>query len=921
LYIYMAGSPCRVSGPVSAYSSASPCEYVAASALSQERRAAMGLTPTHSGYNRTAHAGGMCAQGRSLSHNQSFPLAAVTQQMKARMLDSPSVAVRARGLGLGGQEHNFSLLDKTQRGLRGYRLMQNPNKAWAVISRNGGEVLVSNSLLSTLLGYKEQELRGRSIWELMRKRRRDCAPLTMDQMDLSLSSGESVAVSGRVVSLETKGGSLLPVALTVTDLKDSSRQLLTLEPVAQTSGTITLDPFNKVSHMDEGARTIFQAGTECEVHDLPVGRLLPDLSLPDDSAGSCVSLVSTQARTLDSDSSFPASCRLVRGEAGDCELTLWVYSCLSGLLLLSGAGSITEADPTFCSLVLGYHQGVQGLSIEQVLPGFYEEFQLQGEQEQELREQEDGLGEGEQSLCGQLQAVSLGSPVKRPSSLAVTPVKVSQSRPLHLTSTPAAQRVERESCVGAEAQGNQGMPEGCFYGLARHVSGAELAVLYQVKKVLLEDGEMLFTVWVTRDSEDAVAHTWLTLGTTSVEQETQELDGEQEEEFERQYCSLQQVGQGAFGSVWLGYRRQDRLLVVTKFITRERVAQGSWVEDKERGWKIPLEASLLLSLSHENIVSVLDVLEGRDTVQLVMAKHGDMDLFEFIERQPLMEEGLGSLLLRQVVQAVAFLHSRGILHRDIKDENVILDYNFHCKLIDFGSATYFSPGEEFSTFYGTLEYCAPEVLSGKQYLGPPAEVWALGVLAYIIMFGENPFYSPLDTLRGELHPPSSPELSAACWAMLHSCLSMKPGERAELETLPNIEWLTMEVSTGDYSMQDIIATTEEERRPTTHYRHSEAPTPSRQRGRQLYNYSQDGSLEEGRDLETSSTKPDYEYLETSESKDYSNLIRSADLEESVDYSLDRIGDVSVSSVEYSNLLTSQQLEELELAASGLEAES
>ena len=61
-----------------------------------------------------------------------------------------------------------------------------------------------------------------------------------------------------------------------------------------------------------------------------------------------------------------------------------------------------------------------------------------------------------------------------------------------------------------------------------------------------------------------------------------------------------------------------------------------------------------------------------------------------------------------------YLHSLNILHRDIKDENIILNQHFHIKLIDFGSATFMEEGKLFGTFCGTMEYCSPEVLSGNK---------------------------------------------------------------------------------------------------------------------------------------------------------------------------------------------------------------
>lgn len=72
------------------------------------------------------------------------------------------------------------------------------------------------------------------------------------------------------------------------------------------------------------------------------------------------------------------------------------------------------------------------------------------------------------------------------------------------------------------------------------------------------------------------------------------------------------------------------------------------------------------------------------------------------------------ILFLQVAEAIAFLHGLSILHRDIKDENIILNEHFQIKLIDFGSASFLRKGKLFSTFCGTIEYCSPEVLQGNK---------------------------------------------------------------------------------------------------------------------------------------------------------------------------------------------------------------
>nr|XP_019012638.1 CAMK/CAMKL/PASK protein kinase [Kwoniella pini CBS 10737]OCF51419.1 CAMK/CAMKL/PASK protein kinase [Kwoniella pini CBS 10737] len=154
---------------------------------------------------------------------------------------------------------------------------------------------------------------------------------------------------------------------------------------------------------------------------------------------------------------------------------------------------------------------------------------------------------------------------------------------------------------------------------------------------------------------------------------------------------------------------------------------------------------------HPNIGKLLDFFEDREFYYLVMPRFGTgLDLFDRVESSPTgLEPFEIRSLLGQLCDAVRFLHANGIVHRDIKDENVILDGKGRCQLIDFGSAAHWRPGKRWDTFSGTLHYASPEILRGEMYGGKEQDIWALGVVGYVLLVGETPFSElPDEVLEG-----------------------------------------------------------------------------------------------------------------------------------------------------------------------------
>ncbi|CAK7235227.1 serine/threonine protein kinase [Sporothrix curviconia] len=225
------------------------------------------------------------------------------------------------------------------------------------------------------------------------------------------------------------------------------------------------------------------------------------------------------------------------------------------------------------------------------------------------------------------------------------------------------------------------------------------------------------------------------------------------------FAILEDMGQGAYGQVKLAKEKATGRRVVIKYVTKKRILVDTWTRDRRLG-TVPLEIHVLDylrrdGLRHPNIVEMEDFFEDDINYYIEMKPHGlpGMDLFDYIELRTNMDESECRNIFVQVAQAVHHLHTKAlVVHRDIKDENIILDGEGNIKLIDFGSAAYIKSGP-FDVFVGTIDYAAPEVLGGKPYKGKEQDVWALGILLYTIIYKENPFYSIDEIMDRDLRIP------------------------------------------------------------------------------------------------------------------------------------------------------------------------
>ncbi|PNY29170.1 Serine/threonine-protein kinase KIN4 [Tolypocladium capitatum] len=293
------------------------------------------------------------------------------------------------------------------------------------------------------------------------------------------------------------------------------------------------------------------------------------------------------------------------------------------------------------------------------------------------------------------------------------------------------------------------------------------------------------------------------------------------------------IGEGEFGKVKLGWKQDSSVQVAIKLIKRDSVGSNP-----SRLGKIRREVTILRGVQHPNIVRLIDMIETDRYIGIILEYASGGELFDHILHHRYLKDNSARRLFSQLVSGVGYLHKKGIVHRDLKLENLLLDRNRNIIITDFGFANTFDPHEELSdeeelnltdrdmvktlgldkvkpngmrkgdlmqTSCGSPCYAAPElVVSDSLYTGRKVDVWSCGVilaLQYAMLAGYLPFDDDPANPEGDninllykyivSTPLTFPEyVTPHARDLLRRILVPNPRKRADLFEVARHSWLS-----------------------------------------------------------------------------------------------------------------------------------
>ncbi|CCF59663.1 hypothetical protein KAFR_0H02540 [Kazachstania africana CBS 2517] len=282
------------------------------------------------------------------------------------------------------------------------------------------------------------------------------------------------------------------------------------------------------------------------------------------------------------------------------------------------------------------------------------------------------------------------------------------------------------------------------------------------------------------------------------------------------------IGQGEFGKVKLGwsksisnkqshspsanglglYATPALPIEVPKQVAIKLIRRDTISKDPRREIKIYREINALKQLTHPNIVKLDEVLQNSKYIGIVLEYASGGEFYKYIQRKKRLKETIACKLFAQLISGVNYIHSKGLIHRDLKLENILLDKNENLIITDFGFVNEFVTSNELmKTSCGSPCYAAPElVISSQPYEARKVDIWSCGIILFAMLAGYLPWDDDPENPSGEniaklyfyitTTPLKFPEyITAIPRDLLRRILIADPKKRVDLRYILKHQWL------------------------------------------------------------------------------------------------------------------------------------
>ena len=282
------------------------------------------------------------------------------------------------------------------------------------------------------------------------------------------------------------------------------------------------------------------------------------------------------------------------------------------------------------------------------------------------------------------------------------------------------------------------------------------------------------------------------------------------------------IGQGAFGKVNIGLNvLSGRIVAVKSFIKDE-------LKNSQNMSKILYETNLMRKLNHPNITKILETFEDDKFILIIMEYINGGNLFSFVKKRRKLSEKISKFLFRQIILGIQHIHSKKIVHRDIKLENILIDLNNKIKICDFGIGIMLESEDELiHDQCGTPMYMAPEIILNSKkggYKGFPVDIWSAGIALYIMLSGTLPFSYKNNREKNEgdisgngislsnnnnyelqysiinKNPKKIKKISPEARDLLNGLLNKDPTKRLTIDEILNHPWLKKDKKIKKYKL-------------------------------------------------------------------------------------------------------------------------